>query len=109
MLTPRARCEFQGKLEFPSAYTPSNVAFLVRIPADRWIAKRTVRSSPELVFGRSALDRSQIDLRQNGLKPPPPRGQALGARATTVMPRREACARVRLRPRDNVHLDVLPG
>jgi hypothetical protein len=40
MLTPRARCEFQGKLEFPSAYTPSNVAFLVRIPADRWIAKR---------------------------------------------------------------------
>ena len=37
--------EFEGKFgSLPAACTPTNVAFLVRVAAGRWIANGTVRS-----------------------------------------------------------------
>jgi hypothetical protein len=46
-LSAQGDAEFEGNVgPFPSACTPSNVAFLVRIAADRWIANGAVRSSP---------------------------------------------------------------
>jgi hypothetical protein len=46
-LSAQGDAEFEGNVgPFPSACTPSNVAFLVRIAAGRWIANGAVRSSP---------------------------------------------------------------
>ena len=51
--TPLVTLSAQGDAEFdgnvghvPAGCAPNNLAFLVRIPADRWIANGTVRSSP---------------------------------------------------------------
>jgi hypothetical protein len=44
-LSPQGDAEFEGRIgPLPSVCTPANVAFLVRIAADRWIANGTVRS-----------------------------------------------------------------
>lgn len=44
-LSPQGDAEFDGSLgPLPSVCTPTNLAFLVRIAADRWIANGTVRS-----------------------------------------------------------------
>jgi len=46
-LSAQGDAEFEGNLgPFPSVCTPLNLAFLVRIAADRWIANGAVRSSP---------------------------------------------------------------
>jgi hypothetical protein len=46
-LSAQGDAEFQGNLSsVPTACTPNNIAFLVRIAADRWIANGAVRSSP---------------------------------------------------------------
>jgi len=46
-LSAQGDAEFEGNLSpFPTVCTPTNLAFLVRIPADRWIANGAVRSSP---------------------------------------------------------------
>jgi hypothetical protein len=45
-LSPQGNAEFSGSVgPIPSTCTPSNVAFLVRIAAGRWIANGSVRSS----------------------------------------------------------------
>jgi hypothetical protein len=45
-LSPQGDAEFSGSVgPIPSTCTPSNVAFLVRIAANRWIANGSVRSS----------------------------------------------------------------
>jgi hypothetical protein len=44
-LSAQGDAEFEGSFgPLPSVCTPANVAFLVRIAADRWIANGTVRS-----------------------------------------------------------------
>ena len=44
-LSPQGDAEFEGSVgPLPSVCTPANLAFLVRIAADRWIANGTVRS-----------------------------------------------------------------
>jgi len=47
-LSAQGDAEFDGNLlaRIPAVCTPSNVAFLVRIAAGRWIANGAVRSSP---------------------------------------------------------------
>jgi opacity protein-like surface antigen len=46
-LSAQGDAEFEGNLSpFPTVCTPTNLAFLVRIAADRWIANGAVRSSP---------------------------------------------------------------
>ena len=46
-LSAQGDAEFEGNLSpFSSVCTPTNLAFLVRIVADRWIANGAVRSSP---------------------------------------------------------------
>ena len=51
-LSAQGDAEFDGNLlaRIPAVCTPSNVAFLVRIAAGRWIANGAVRSSPCIVF-----------------------------------------------------------
>jgi hypothetical protein len=45
-LSPRGDAEFEGSVgPIPTACTPANVAFLVRIGANRWIANGSVRSN----------------------------------------------------------------
>jgi len=46
-LDARGDAEFSGRVvPIPTTCTPTNVAFLVRIAADRWIANGAVRSGP---------------------------------------------------------------
>jgi len=46
-LSPRGDAEFSGAIApVPTTCTPSNVAFLIRIAAGRWIANGAVRTSP---------------------------------------------------------------
>lgn len=46
-LTARGDAEFEGAVgPIPTTCTPTNVLFLVRIAADRWIANGAVRSAP---------------------------------------------------------------
>jgi hypothetical protein len=46
-LSAQGDAEFEGNVgPFPSACTPTNVVFLVRVAAGRWIANGAVRSSP---------------------------------------------------------------
>jgi len=46
-LSPQGDAEFSGSVgPIPSTCTPTNVAFLVRIAANRWIANGSVRSTP---------------------------------------------------------------
>jgi hypothetical protein len=46
-LSAQGDAEFDGNVgHFPAVCTPTNLAFLVRIVADRWIANGAVRSSP---------------------------------------------------------------
>ena len=54
-LSAQGDAEFEGNLSpFPTVCTPTNLAFLVRIDAGRWIANGAVRSSPRTGFGRFA-------------------------------------------------------
>jgi len=48
-LSPQGDAEFSGAttMPIPTTCNPSNVVFLVRIPAGRWIANGAVRSSPK--------------------------------------------------------------
>lgn len=44
-LSPQGDAEFEGKFDsLPAVCTPTNIAFLVRVAANRWIANGTVRS-----------------------------------------------------------------
>lgn len=43
-LSAQGEAEFEGAIAIPATCTGSNVAFLIRIPANRWIANGTVRS-----------------------------------------------------------------
>ena len=43
-LSAQGDAEFEGDITIPPTCTPANVAFLVRIPAGRWIANGAVRS-----------------------------------------------------------------
>jgi hypothetical protein len=46
-LSDRGDAEFEGVIgPIPTTCTPTNVLFLVRIAADRWIANGSVRSTP---------------------------------------------------------------
>jgi len=46
-LSTQGDAEFEGNVgPFPTVCTPTNLAFLVRIAAGRWIANGAVRSSP---------------------------------------------------------------
>jgi hypothetical protein len=46
-LSAKGDAEFSGAVApIPTTCTPSNVAFLIRIPANRWIANGAVRSGP---------------------------------------------------------------
>jgi hypothetical protein len=46
-LSATGDAEFSGSVApIPSTCTPSNVAFLIRIPANRWIANGAVRTAP---------------------------------------------------------------
>jgi len=43
-LGTQGEAEFEGNIAVPATCTPSNIAFLIRIAAGRWIANGTVRS-----------------------------------------------------------------
>ena len=43
-LSDQGEAEFEGHIALPATCTPSNIAFLIRIAANRWIANGTVRS-----------------------------------------------------------------
>jgi hypothetical protein len=43
-LGAQGEAEFEGNIAVPATCTPSNIAFLIRIAAGRWIANGTVRS-----------------------------------------------------------------
>ena len=46
-LSAQGNAEFEGNVgPFPTVCAPTNLAFLVRIAAGRWIANGAVRSSP---------------------------------------------------------------
>jgi hypothetical protein len=46
-LSPQGDADFSGPIgPIPTTCTPTNVAFLVRIAADRWIANGAVRNTP---------------------------------------------------------------
>ena len=46
-LSPTGDAEFSGAVPpIPSTCTPTNIAFLIRIPAGRWIANGAVRTAP---------------------------------------------------------------
>jgi len=43
-LSSQGEAEFEGNISVPASCTESNIVFLIRIAADRWIANGTVRS-----------------------------------------------------------------
>jgi hypothetical protein len=43
-LSAQGEAEFEGNISVPANCTESNIVFLIRIAADRWIANGTVRS-----------------------------------------------------------------
>jgi hypothetical protein len=43
-LSAQGEAEFEGNISVPASCTESNIVFLIRIAANRWIANGTVRS-----------------------------------------------------------------
>jgi len=43
-LSAQGEAEFDGTISIPATCTGSNIVFLIRIPANRWIANGAVRS-----------------------------------------------------------------